>query len=243
MAKFTKFLELCAILDDKSFMYHHVMDGVEVISTTLAIKGGVTTVQTSMRAPMIQTRNLHVTPPMGLQYTPSCSASAYCVVIIDQYKPLPEILLRLWSRIQKTIVSVNRKEMKIKSRDSPECVAVLKAAIHVRFIQVALQRFTCVGLHAFIDRGNFDAVSYTTDQSGRRIFEISGVIFTEDDLAFIDAVKNNNRVRGFIKTSRGLDIQWGLPCRSGNTEADVLSVLANIFKPATDQFYCAATCS
>lgn len=243
MSKFTTFVELCAMLDDKSFMYHHVMDGKEVVSTTVAYHDGKTTIQTSMRAPMIQSRNFYVDPPIGVQYTPTCSASTNCVVIIDQYKPTFEFLLRIWPSIQKTIVSVNRRVMSVIDREKPECVSVLKAALQVRMIQAALARVICFGPYAVLDKKHLDIVNYTIDKYDRRIYEISGVVFTEEDLSFIDKIKNNYRVRGFIKTPRGLQIQWGLPCRPSNTQDEILALLNRSFDPSEDQFYCAATCS
>ena len=176
--------------------------------------------------------------------TPSCVVPGNCVKITEIYK-MYFGYLRFDIRKLHTGITVNG--IVIDSVD-PECT-VVRAAMDIRLhVMGILSNFACskstASERVYFPPKEPGVFKYKVDEAGKpKTVQLTDLEIAFEDVEDMNKFQNpNSRVIGFVKTSRGFAIDWGEPCKNGESEIDALNLLENLFNPLLDQYFCASVC-
>ena len=235
------FVELCALSANQSVGYYHRQVASGYISATFS-QLELNKMEIYERGGMHQVHKAfgHQIKEIT-QYTPSCASR--CVRIVDVFARNRH---GGWKKHETTIAMGNSK-LEIASIKLPLCQSMKNAIDGVSEILKPMKQFACTATVA-ADSFNSNVLGHlkiVTDSSGTASFTVGvDIHVTTSDLNDMVRFQSDKlRVRGFIKTKRGMSIHWGIPCQMDETEHDVLELLEPLYNRETDDYFCASRCN
>lgn len=240
----TTFTELCVRNWDGSFGYHQVLSGKNVISTTVRrdYASRDVSIQTYPREPLKQRKEKDTV----IQLTPACHNAINCVRILRFYltfalglEPVP---------VRVTLETAPFVPLLILEPSSEQCGFIKSQASLKNHVLSIMSPFACSAstpaARVYFSPESPGVLKYKTNASGRLVFSVGNSLkIPETDLQEIKKFQEKNfRVTGFVKTPSGFAINWGTPCKNGHGEESELALLASIFNPAVDEYFCASRC-
>lgn len=237
--------ELCAMRTDGSFVYYHHKEGDSVHSMIL---------EHDKQTGQYVFESYHPQQPMLIRdapftttlVTPTCAKPRHCVKITDYYKIIWG-LMKADIRKFRTSITVDDEILEKAELKSKACMAVHEAMSIRNRVFSTLSHFACSASTAeeamYFSPSVPGVLHYTIDSRGKMLLNLTDkLIVTDDDLKEMNTFQlSHSRVIGFIKTSRGMAIDWGIPCQNGESEIAVLEMLERLFN-VNDYYFCAAVC-